>query len=290
MELNLLDLPNEILVEIFRNLRTHELLKLTETCKKFNSLVGTTKILIKKVPLQISCRNFKNPLFIEKSSRKYQKINIKYFRDENFAQVLQLITSIFNSCVNKIKFTRSDFSVRILLDILKVTKNLKLLELDQTLIRNYENLTVDNVTNLKITNCNREILKTVNFSNLECLNLEHTPFQLENWQHLLVQNRKIRKLIVKCTFGIDLSDRVFSEISRNLVHLEHLEILDKYVNVNNSVYKIIGDNCKNLKYLKMYNTNITENFSDADRNYLKSKNIECELYNDVSLYVECYQM
>jgi hypothetical protein len=85
-----------------------------------------------------------------------------------------------------------------------------------------------------------------------------------------------------------MTNEVIDFITKSFKQLEHFELKDKYIGTKNDIYKNICENCPNLKYLKLFNVNIEENFVDSDKWYLKSRGIKFDLFNDVSLSKVCW--
>lgn len=287
-------LPNEILLEIFKRLSSPDLLALIETSRRFESLVTKNPSLMRKVPIQINCQDLKSSTKEShqfESQRKYQKIVIKNFSDADF-QFIFKVFSFYSNCITHVKFVRANFEVDRFLDLLTVFQEIRMLELDQVFFKDplVQDIGVENVRTLRISSCNREIFNTIVFKNLTSFEANYTPLQIHHWEPFLKYNPTIKKLVIRCTFGIDLSDQCINLITKSLKDLEHFEILDKFVKVNNEVYKIISQNCPNLKYLKLWNINIEQNFTDNDKNYLRSKGINCQLFNDTSLSGGCFQI
>jgi hypothetical protein len=278
------NLPDDSLLEIFKRISRHQdLLSLILTCKRFEFLVSTSPLLMRKIPISVNFNDLKCPLTIFESQRKYQKIIIKNASDENFQFLFDFFT-FYANYITHVKFVRGNFSVDKFMDLLNVFKELKVLELDQVF---FNGPTIEsgikNVRALKIYSCSRDIFSTVIFKDLVEFEANYTPLQIQHWDSFLKCNSDLKKLVIRCTFGIDLSDECINFVTKNLSALEHFEILDKYVKVNNEIYKIICQNCSNLKYLKLWNINIEKEFNEIDKNYLRSKGINCELYNDISL-------
>jgi hypothetical protein len=98
----------------------------------------------------------------------------------------------------------------------------------------------------------------------------------------LDNNPTITKLIIVFTFFVDLSEDFIDRVTKKL-NLEHLELIDKWIGMENEVYKMICENSKSLKYLKLHNINVEKNFEEVDKEYLRSRNIQFHLYNEESL-------
>lgn len=100
--------------------------------------------------------------------------------------------------------------------------------------------------------------------------------------NFLENHSNITKLIINFTFFMDISEEFIDTVTKRL-KLEHLELIDKWVGMNNEIYLTICENSPSLKYLKLWNINVEKDFEECDKEFLRSRNIRFHLFNDESL-------
>lgn len=198
-------------------------------------------------------------------------------------------TNFLNQNVNenvkklKLNFAQTNFPF---VSILKVFPNVDSLEISIQDINdsNIETLNKNlmNIKHLKIIKFPSEIFAKLRMKFLKSLHIHETNIQVEQWLEFLEKHLNITKLIINFTFFMNIPDDFIDTITKKL-KLEHLELIDKLIGMKNDIYKNICENCKTLKYLKLWNINVEKNFDENDKNYLRSGNISFHLFNDESL-------
>lgn len=146
----------------------------------------------------------------------------------------------------------------------------------------YINENLLNLQSIKVTKFPSELFGKLKVRNLKSLHVNETNIEINHWMEFLDNNPTMTKLIIVFTFFVDLSEEFIDRVTKKL-NLEHLELIDKWIGMQNEIYKMICNNSKNLKYLKLHNINVEKNFDESDKEYLRSRNIKFHLYNDESL-------
>ena len=148
--INWLDLPDNIWESILNNLEDKDLLKASETCKKFNNLLSISSSLTKKLRLEIgnklmeiAVRMFKNGnamcIFhlvlmkqcLQKSERKYDKIRIYAildFEQDDMMYAIYDILKLLAGSVKEITFYNAKLNDDEFFKIMQIMKNLKVLK------------------------------------------------------------------------------------------------------------------------------------------------------------------
>ena len=126
--MDLLNLPEHILIKICNQLRLKDLLKLTRTCHHFNELVANTNDLVKRITFTISISD--DQRFALESIRRYQNIFMKL--EENFYRKSQsLLLLKFSPFLQELKvdgnFTNT-IDVDLLLSSLKSSNTIKVIK------------------------------------------------------------------------------------------------------------------------------------------------------------------
>lgn len=103
------------------------------------------------------------------------------------------------------------------------------------------------------------------------------------WEDFIKNHQGIEKLIIKYQFFMDMDHELIDYITKEMKNLLHFELIDRYVNIKNDIYKLICKNCPNLQYLKLWNINIETRFTADDKDYLKRRGVKFDLFNNVSL-------
>lgn len=170
--------------------------------------------------------------------------------------------------------------------VLKVFPNLKSLELKAKQLKTQEieflNNNLVKLEHLKVVNFSSDVFQQLKFKNLKSISIFETNIEPKDWDQFIINNPGITKLVINYTFFMDLSEAMIDKLTSKW-NLEHFELIDKYIGLENDIYKMICNNCKNLKYLKLWNVNIEKDFDEADKDYLKSRNIQFHLFNDETL-------
>lgn len=171
------------------------------------------------------------------------------------------------------------------LNFLKYFPLLECLEIDIKEL-NDENLKIINesatLNTLKVITVSSECFGKVKNKNIKALYIRETLIDPCDWIKFTENNPQICKLVIHFSFLMDFDVNLLDIITKKL-ELQHVELFDKYVGFDNEIYKMICGNCKNLKYLKLWNINIEKNFGESDKDYLKDRNIKFHLFNDESL-------
>lgn len=172
-----------------------------------------------------------------------------------------------------------------LITFLKTFQNLKSLELDLKELTNEEIIFLNehkNLTHMKISNLSSEIFSKLKFKSIKSLHIE-TCIEPCHWHVFADNNLELTKLVINFSFLMDFDVNLLEALIKKLPKIEHLELINKYVGFDNKIYKMICENCKNLKYLKLWNINIEKNFNEEDKNYLRERNVKFILFNDETL-------
>lgn len=220
-------------------------------------------------------------VFVMKNLRKVSIVIENY----NFTS-MKFLHQIINPNVDHLSLN-IDKSLCDITSILRIFPNIKFLEistkemtLDNVMFIN-ENL--QNLKQLKVSTFPKAIFSHFKVKNLTTLHVNETNLELENWTDFLENNQNITKLIINFTFFTDLSEDFVDKITRKLTKLEHVELIDKWIGMKNEIYQVICENCKNLRYLKLWNINVEKNFEELDKEFLRKRNIKFHIYNDESL-------
>lgn len=155
-------------------------------------------------------------------------------------------------------------------------------ELDEPSL-DYINANCQRLETFKVTkHFGSETFGKLKVKNLKCLHVNEANIEQRHWMEFLSNSPNITKLVLNFSFFMDLSEDFIDLVTKSL-KLEHLELIDKWIGMRNDVYVKICENSRNLKYLKLWNINVEKDFDEADRDYLRSRNIRFHLYNDESL-------
>jgi hypothetical protein len=213
-------------------------------------------------------------------NRKYLKILNLTVENYNFINLNFLPSNNVENLVINLRTT--NFSI---VNFLKTSNNLKFLELDIKELSNEEINFLNefkNLTHIKITNLSSENFSRLKFKSLKSLHVE-TSIEPCHWHKFVENNLELTKLVINFSFLMDFDVNLLDSITKKLSKIEHLELIDKYVGFDNKIYELICENCKSLKYLKLWNINVERNFNEDDKNYLREKNIKFILFNDETL-------
>lgn len=175
----------------------------------------------------------------------------------------------------------TNFSV---INFLKISPNVKSLELDVKELNDEEIKFINEyapTTHLKISSLSSENFSRLKLKSIKSLHIE-TCIEPCHWHKFIENNLGITKLVINFSFLMDFDMNLLNHITQNL-KIEHLELIDKYIGFENKIYEEICENCKCLKYLKLWNINIEKNFTDEDKDFLRRKNIKFLLFNDEAL-------
>ena len=111
-------LPDEVLLEIFGFINTPSLLSLTQTCKKFNSLISNSTQLLQKFELHFKIENFDREWIC---TRKYSSA----FIDKNAARHFLYIIAKIGGDFKSLTFNCDETDVMVAKNVLLMCPNLK---------------------------------------------------------------------------------------------------------------------------------------------------------------------
>lgn len=111
-------LPDEVLLEIFEFIKRPDLLSLTQTCEKFNSLISTSTQLLSKFELHFTIDNFDREWLC---TRKYSSAFIDKMAARHFLYIIAKIGGDFKSLV----FNCDKTDVMVVKNVLLMCPNLK---------------------------------------------------------------------------------------------------------------------------------------------------------------------
>lgn len=197
--------------------------------------------------------------------------------------------SFFKRCINqnlKALKIANELSFPEISTFLRACPNIESLDLsvkeidDESIKFINENLIF--LTSLKIAKFPSEAFGRLKIKSLSSLHVHETNIKHQDWLQFVDNNKQITKLIVNFIIFMDSSESLIDAISKKL-KLEHVELIDKWIGMKNEIYVMLCENCKNLKYLKLWNINVEKDFDDSDKEYLRSRNIKFHLFNDETL-------
>lgn len=226
---------------------------------------------------------FEESLAIIFKKRTLRKLSLdveKYeFRNSNFLKQC----SNPNLKALKISHEQSFFKLSTFLRAFPNIESLKLdvKEIDDDSIK-FINENLSTLTSLKIAKFPSEAFGRLKVKSLSSLHVHETNIKHQDWLQFVDNNQQITKLIVNFIIFMDSSESLIDAISKKL-NLEHIELIDKWIGMKNEIYVMLCENCKNLKYLKLWNINVEKDFDESDKEYLRSRNIKFHLFNDETL-------
>lgn len=241
-------------------------------------------LTINNMKLQLDrVRYFEDSLATVLKHKSLKQVNLE-IENYNFANTNFLRQST-NENVESLKLTLAQTTCPAV-DVLKIFPNIETLELSLKNIDDdslkFINEHLHKLQALTITKFSSEAFAKLKIKNLKSLHINETNIQPEHWLEFLENQPKITKLVINFTFFMDLTEDFIDTITRKL-NLEHIELIDKWIGMKNEIYETICANCKNLKYLKLWNINVEKDFDETDKEFLRSRNIEFHLFNDESL-------
>lgn len=214
---------------------------------------------------------------MRKNSLKIFTLNVEEYKFTNFNFMELSQVKQFSLRAKETNFTTVSF--------LKYFPLLEQLEIDIKEL-NEENLQIINslstLINLRVINLSSECFAKLKNKNLQSLYIHETLIDQCDWKLFIENNPQIIKFVIHFSFLMDFDVNLLDFITQKL-NLVHVELIDKYVGFDNGIYKMLCENCKNLKYMKLWNINIERNFDEFDKDYLRSRNIKFHLFNDESL-------
>ena len=229
-------------------------------------------------------RYFEESLAIVFVMKKLKKISI-VIENYNFTN-MKFLHQITNPGVDLLSLN-IDKSLCDITSVIRVFPNIKSLDISskEIIVENvvFINENLQNLQKLKLSTFPKAIFGSFKVKNLKTLHVNETNLELENWTDFLENHPNITKLVINFTFFTDLSEDFVDRITRKLTKLEHVELIDKWIGMKNEIYLVICENCKNLKYLKLWNINVEKNFEELDKEFLRKRNIKFHIYNDESL-------
>lgn len=165
LEIEFLDLPNDLLVEIFQFCR---ILPLTLVCSKINEIIGQSSKLMKKIILKFQ-KEFDQNQFVY--SRKYQSVlilrNWDQLLNKNFLEIFKMFN--FKTLeIRECQLTLNNF-----IKCLEFAPNLENLIIDRMSMKSIDEgdhfcpPTLNNFKSLKFISSDREFLKCFKNSSLE---------------------------------------------------------------------------------------------------------------------------
>jgi hypothetical protein len=215
---------------------------------------------------------------LQKELLKCLTLKIDEYNFSNFNFMLTNHIETLSVSLRNTNFVSSNY--------LKYFTNLKSLELDQKELfdEDYEVLSkIESLNHLKVSNLKSEHFGKLKIKNLSSLHIHETEIDAIDWIKFVENNSKVTKLAINFSLLVEFDKNLLEFLTQKWKDLEHVELIDKYVGFENTIYEMICGNCKNLKYLKLWNINIEKDFSDEDRIYLKDRNVKFHLFNDESL-------
>lgn len=218
------------------------------------------------------------------AKRKHLKHLALDIENYDFAN-MNFLHHCINDCVENLTLSLEQTSCP-LTSILKTFPNLQSLALsvkvidDETVV--YINEKLSKLKKIKITKFPSEFFAKLKLKNLKSLHVNEANIELEHWMKFIDSNLNITELIINFTFFMDLSEDFIDIVTRKL-KLEHLELIDKWIGMKNDIYFMICENSKSLKYLKLHNINVEQNFDESDKEFLRSRGLRFHLFNDESL-------
>lgn len=241
-------------------------------------------LTINNMKLQLDrVRYFEDSLATVLKHKRLKQVNLE-IENYNFASTNFLRQST-NENVESLKLILTQTTCSAVA-FLKIFNNIETFELsvknidDESL--KFINEKLHKLHTLKITKFSSEAFAKLKIKNLNSLHINETNILPEHWLEFLDNNPKITKLVINFTFFMDLTEDFIDTITKKL-NLEHVELIDKWIGMRNEIYEMICANCKNLKYLKLWNINVEKDFNETDKEFLRSRNIEFHLFNDESL-------
>lgn len=214
-------------------------------------------------------------------SRKLLKFLNLSVESYNFVNLNFLPLNQIENLTLNLKST--NFSI---IDFLKTSPKLKSLELDVKELSDEEINFLNQVptlTHIKVTSLSSGNFSKFKFKALKSLHID-TCIEPSHLNKFIENNLEINSLVINFpSFLMEFDVNLLESLTKKLTKLEHLELLDKYVGFENKIYEMICENCKNLKFLKLWNINIEKNFNEDDKNYLRERNVKFQLFNDETL-------
>ena len=155
--MNITELPDEILEKIFLDVSNSGgyLKKLTESCKKFNSLIGSSVKLMERMILNWDVAGTKNVDILFTSKRNYRCIkvdNLSYKRaDKRFDPLLLYFIQNQKSSIDTIQIRNEEYLLSELETLFKIVEsNLKSISLDNIKCINDKEISTMNFPKLKV--------------------------------------------------------------------------------------------------------------------------------------------
>ncbi|KAG5666461.1 hypothetical protein PVAND_014488 [Polypedilum vanderplanki] len=208
------NLPQEILIKIFDDLKINDLLSLTLVCKDFNDIISNTKQLVEKLVLRFTAQAKNHKL---EATRKYTKISMRYSYCQNLLQFLEKQ----GEYITNIRFMFIKMELWTLKAILNFCRNLKNLTFLNFQVDITSSGVCEPLPKLKLDylclNCDRRVLKLLMKSSVKSL-MTYSVYSDELELKLLIQFLKNQKYLEKLEFSSFRQDtRLFESDKLNEV-------------------------------------------------------------------------
>ena len=251
---DLTELPNEIFGIIFSYLDLKTLFKLRSTCKFFYELCSDESLFkILNLKPYWNLVSFCLYLFIN-LKYKFYYFKILKLDDQFLSLMIDLTIDIRALDLSWTKFK----STEILNDFFKIScQNLTILKLDNCNYINGKMVTFisANCVNLKelsLSSCNFKDVNGLadikNLKSLTNLNLYRTLIQIEQLEQIIISCKNLKHLNLGSCSEIKDFDSIMYLICQNLPNIESLDLWRAY-GLNHDSLSKIANNCFNLHYL-----------------------------------------
>lgn len=186
------NLPKELLIEIFNNLASKELSKLSLVCKKFNEIVNNSTSLLKKFRLNLDPRKNANKEWI--GSRNYCRVILK----DSSRNALNVVRQISENLI-ELRIMYGKMHLRSLTRILAKTKRLKVLSIIKLDFKSYA--LNEKLPKLKLNSLNYNgnkilfnVLMESSVRNLSIFSVTNTHIEIETLKKFLKVQKELETL------------------------------------------------------------------------------------------------
>lgn len=254
METVITDLPDEILVNIFKYLKKSDLLSLTLQCKRFEEIVCNG--FMDRLILYISSKNLKNDWI---GSRKYTYVLFaRCYTNDNILDFLNILLSIGDSikklCMHNL--TINPITMRL---ILKICHNLKFLDLpkldlslpDEAYVRNLPLLDLEELTCFSDRGFSLKLLQGTSCRRFSFHNI---PINCQNLlENFLKSQKNLEHLDISSFHPFEL----FNTDTLNHVDFRLKSLDMSQINTRNSqnFHKFINNHADTLSQVKLHTCN-----------------------------------
>lgn len=236
--LNLLDLNNDVLEIILKNLDGRSLIKVTEVCTRFNDLISESSKLMKNIRLKVvKCKN--EPFFwrtrkVVESVRKYKKIYVEslsndYPLEENeIKSFLMKILRKFGPSIIDLEIKGLKFKSHMELQEMMASFDkiesccLTNVDVDDITVTQETQLVFAKLRKLEVIEChfmcnqifkNCDKLTKLYIKPVMTLNFNYNPLYFEHIEKLVFQQQKLKQLMLHsvpngCLFKNDHSKQI----------------------------------------------------------------------------------